>query len=105
MSLLDKQTRFIYLVRAELNESAPEREWNAWYDEKHVPELLTVPGFRSADRFRDLQNPRRYLAAYEIDNPEVFEEQRYGEVTGWSEWQPHVRSWDRAVYEIRRTDF
>lgn len=105
MSLLDQDTKFIYLLRAELNQGAPEEEWNRWYDEKHVPELLTVPGFVSAQRFRDMSRPRSFLAGYQIERPEVFEEPRYGEVTGWGEWSPHVKSWDRAVYEVRRREF
>jgi len=105
MALIDGGTRFIYLLRAEFAEDGPEQEWNAWYDEKHVPELLTVPGFVSAKRYRDTSNPHSYLAAYEIERQNVFEEPRYREVTGWGEWEPYIRTWSRAVYEIRRTEF
>lgn len=57
----------------------PEREeaMNEWYDTSHVPNLLEVPGYRVASRFR-LVEPRAmsmstgpaYLALYELDDEE-----------------------------------
>lgn len=98
-------SRYLYLLSAELQAGARKEEWNAWYDGTHVPELLTVPGFLSAERFRDLSNPKRYLAMYEIETPDVFEEPRYSEVTGWGSLGSEVADWSRAVYEVRRTEF
>jgi len=55
-----------------------EDEYNQWYDEIHVREVLQVPGFVSAQRFRvgaELigSSPHRYLAIYEFqaDDPAV----------------------------------
>jgi hypothetical protein len=50
-----------------------EDEFNRWYDEVHVPEVLMVPGFTGASRLRlvpgeDPQPAHRYLALYEIDS-------------------------------------
>ncbi|HEX2173106.1 MAG TPA: hypothetical protein VHL09_11760 [Dehalococcoidia bacterium] len=53
-----------------------EREFNAWYDESHVPNLLKVPGYISGMRFRLVEDPAldhlkmgpRYLALYEIQS-------------------------------------
>jgi hypothetical protein len=105
MSLLDQRTSYLYLLSAELNEGAPAEEWNAWYDGEHVPELLTVPGIVSATRFQERGNPRRYLAGYQLEHPEVFEEARYREVTGWQRFAPHVKGFERAVYKVTRTEF
>jgi hypothetical protein len=49
-----------------------EEEFNRWYDEVHVPQMLSVPGIHSAKRFRfatpDAEAPRnRYLALYAIE--------------------------------------
>jgi hypothetical protein len=52
-----------------------EDEYNRWYTETHIPEMLAVPGFVSARRYRVHENgtlpadPSRhtYLAIYEID--------------------------------------
>jgi hypothetical protein len=52
-----------------------EDEYNRWYTEQHLPEVLALPGFVAAQRFRtaDFQRPGnapahyRYIAIYEID--------------------------------------
>jgi hypothetical protein len=50
-----------------------EDEFNRWYDERHVPDLLAVPGFVSAQRFAltDATGQGKpgwtYLALYELD--------------------------------------
>jgi hypothetical protein len=55
-----------------------EAAMNAWYDASHVPNLLCVPGYRNAARFRlldemsrDLSTGPRYLALYELESEEV----------------------------------
>ena len=100
MALLDQNTRYVYLLRAEFSDREREDEWNRWYDEKHLPELLSVPGIVSATRYRQHGAEGRYLAAYEIEGPDVFQEPRYTEVTGWGEWAPYIAEWRRAVYEL-----
>jgi hypothetical protein len=69
-------------------------------DNVHLPELLSVPGFVSAVRFRQLGAEGHYLAMYEIDHPRVFSEPRYAQITGWGEWAPVVTAWSRSVYVI-----
>ena len=50
-----------------------EAEFNRWYDEQHVPDLLAVPGFVSAQRFAVSDATGQgepgwtYLALYELD--------------------------------------
>lgn len=52
-------------------------EFNDWYDNIHVPEILALPGFLAAQRFRVGEAQigpapsHRYLALYEFeaDNP------------------------------------
>lgn len=100
MALLDQQTRYVYLLRAEFSDPAREADWNRWYEEKHVPELLTVPGIVSCTRYQQRGAPGRYLAAYEIEGPDVFNEPRYREVTGWGEWEPYIAEWRRAIYQL-----
>lgn len=92
-------TKYLYMLRAEFGDAEPEERWNAWYDEVHVPELLTVPGIRSATRYVERADARRYLAVYEIDDPQVFEHPRYREVCGWGEWEPYIVDYTRCVVE------
>jgi hypothetical protein len=48
-----------------------EAEFNRWYDEEHIQELLAVPGFLSAGRYVALRGGPKYLALYELASPEV----------------------------------
>ena len=50
-----------------------EEEFNAWYDDEHMAERLSVPGFRSARRWvADLEpGAGKYLATYELDSVAV----------------------------------
>jgi hypothetical protein len=41
-----------------------EKEINAWYEEKHIPELLAYPGLQWARRHRRLAGGMRYLTLY-----------------------------------------
>lgn len=55
-----------------------EAEYNEWYNKVHVPDVLRVPGFIAAQRFKlagpqlnDAPRPHRYLALYEIETDDV----------------------------------
>lgn len=50
-----------------------EADFNAWYDEEHLPALAAVPGTLAARRYRS-QEPggtHRYLAIYHLAAPDV----------------------------------
>lgn len=51
-----------------------EDEYNEWYDNQHLPDVLAVPGFKSARRFAgEVDGARQYLALYNMqaDNPDA----------------------------------
>lgn len=63
---------------------APEREaeFNKWYDEIHVPDILAIEGFTAARRYKvagpalQIQGqsgtvPAQYLAVYEMDTDDT----------------------------------
>lgn len=56
-----------------------EEEFNAWYDEEHLAERLSIPGFRSARRWvADVPaGAGKYLATYELDSVEVLSSAAY----------------------------
>jgi hypothetical protein len=70
--------------------SSMEEEFNAWYDEEHLPERLAIPGFRSARRWIADVPPGtgKYLATYELDSAAVLSSaaylQRFENPTPWS---------------------
>jgi len=67
--------RGVYVVCTRPADPSCEDEMNAWYDHTHLPELLAVPGFVSARRFRrvDADGEVEYLAVYEVDAPDIGE--------------------------------
>ena len=64
--------KHVYLVFSAPKEGR-EEEYNRWYDEQHSPDVLRVPGFKAARRFRLSQtfasspNAPAYAAVYEIE--------------------------------------
>ena len=63
-----------------------ETEFNAWYDEEHIPRLAAVPGCLSARRFRTAvavsEGKQRYLALYHLESPEVCASKAWKEAAG-----------------------
>ena len=58
--------------------SVDEAEFHDWYDHEHGPARLKVPGFRSAYRYRALDDQKPpWLALYELDSPEVIDSAEY----------------------------
>jgi hypothetical protein len=56
-----------------------EAEFNEWYNTHHIPDVLNVPGFVSAQRFRladaqfggEASKTHKYLALYEIETDDI----------------------------------
>ncbi|MEH6743071.1 hypothetical protein [Hyphomonas sp.] len=49
-------------------------DYRAWYECQHMPDVLDVPGFVSAQRFRlqeEPENMRRYLTLFEIETDDI----------------------------------
>lgn len=58
--------------------SVDEAEFHDWYDHEHGPARLTVPGIRTAMRYRALDGETpTWLALYELDGPEVIDSPEY----------------------------
>lgn len=69
---------------------AMDEEFNAWYDEEHLAERLSIPGFRSALRWvaHVPAGAGKYLATYELDSVAVLSSpaylERFHNPTPWS---------------------
>lgn len=52
-------------------------EFNEWYDNRHIPDVLKVPGVVSAKRYvlsgfqRPTPHPYKYMAIYEIETDDL----------------------------------
>lgn len=77
---------------------AAERDFNAWYDEEHIPRLAAVPGCLAARRFRIAraasEGRQRYLALYHLTDAEICASATWREaaVTPWTlRMRPYFR--------------
>jgi antibiotic biosynthesis monooxygenase (ABM) superfamily enzyme len=69
-----------------------EAEWNRWYDEVHLPEIVNCPGFRHAARYVASADGRRfYLALYDLEGPEALDSAQFAERRGWDRFRAQLR--------------
>jgi hypothetical protein len=74
-----------------------ERDFNAWYDEEHLPALAAVPGTLAARRYKSTEaggGTHRYVATYHLASPDVARSEAWKRAadTPWSaRVRPHFR--------------
>ncbi len=66
-----------------------EEEFNRWYNEEHLAERLSVPGFLSAARYEAVKGGPKHLACYELESVAVLESGAYNRV------RAHPTEWTR----------
>ena len=67
-----QDTPWLYLVHTDIPDHIV-REYNEWYDQEHLPRLVTVPGVLRARRYTAVSGAPRYLTAYELTDKDAFE--------------------------------
>ena len=83
-----------------------ERDFNAWYDEEHIPALAGVAGTLAARRYRSTEadaGTHRYVAIYHLASPDVARSTAWNAAvdTPWTaRVRPHFR--DRIRILTRR---
>jgi hypothetical protein len=99
----------LLVIRTDVKSSG-EDEFNDWYTNVHLPDIVEVPGFRWGRRYRladsnvykapdDLQT---YLAIYELDDVEVLESEEFATTKGWGPVGQYPERTQVAVYELIR---
>jgi hypothetical protein len=64
-----------------------EKEFNRWYNEEHLAERLSIPGFLSAARYEAVKGGPKHLAVYELESPAILETEAYKRVQAQpTEW-------------------
>jgi hypothetical protein len=97
-----EQAVFHYVVETDVDESA-EADFNAWYDQEHLPGLAAVPGTVRARRLRSLDRAPRYHACYELLSDQVLASPPWLAVrhTSWSDRvRPRFRNTRRAMFAL-----
>jgi hypothetical protein len=51
--------------------------WNEWYNTKHIPTRIPVPGFLFARRFVAVESKPKYLALYDLADTSVISSEAY----------------------------
>ena len=61
------------IILVESRPSSPERdrEYNTWYDDIHLPQLVALDGFVAARRLRPVNGEGPYVAIYEIEGDDL----------------------------------
>lgn len=109
-------TKYVFCVSMDVD---PDKEalFNEVYDSEHVPNLLKVPGVRSATRLRvepaeftvggktrrlTGEDAPRYLAIYEIDSPDVLASKEWAQQGELGRWPTEVRPYTHNRHHIVR---
>lgn len=66
------------LVWSSPSDPSREDEYNKWYDGEHLPDVLKLPGFKGATRYKvseaqfaPVNTPAPYVAIYDVDTDDL----------------------------------
>jgi hypothetical protein len=67
--------RYLLLAFSDCKDPSREKEFNDWYTNLHVPDMLEVPGMIRASRWASAEpkegQHRQYLALYELETEDL----------------------------------
>jgi antibiotic biosynthesis monooxygenase (ABM) superfamily enzyme len=88
------------LVVSATIDPAVEADWNRWYNEEHLPEIVDCPGFRSGQRYvsQGADGTRKYVAIYELDDASALQTAEFSARRGWSVFKDKV-SFESVEYK------
>jgi hypothetical protein len=97
-----KDAPYIYIVKTDIPADI-EPDFNDWYNKEHAPALASVPGCFRARRFSAVDGKPKYMAVYELENPDVPRSAAWAKArdTAWTEKiRPHMQNLERRVYQL-----
>ena len=80
-----------------------EADFNKWYNEEHIPQLLGVPGFQTGRRYQAIDGSPKYAAIYQLADENVLKSDAFRAVrekpTAWTEkLVPQFRNTQRGIF-------
>lgn len=75
-----------------------ENEFNRWYNEIHVGEVLDCPGWISGARYVAVEGSPKYLAMYEIDSEKAMWTPELRAIKGFGEYWGNLEAYRSTVY-------
>lgn len=87
-------------------EDAAIAEHDDWHTHEHLPERLSIPGFRRGTRWVTLRGAPRYTVLYEVDTLDVLASPAYLErlnnPSAWTQkMMPHYRGMNRGLCSVQ----
>jgi hypothetical protein len=68
-------SRYLFFAFSDCKDPARQDEFNKWYSNTHVPDMLKIPGMISATRWEGAidkpKQSRKYLALYELETDDI----------------------------------
>ncbi|MBN2238638.1 MAG: hypothetical protein JW712_02600 [Dehalococcoidales bacterium] len=78
--------KYFYFAFSDCKDPEREDEYNDWYSNTHIPDMIQVPGMIRATRWESADSPdktvRKYLALYEIETDDLDEFNRQVAIYG-----------------------
>jgi len=70
-------TRYLLVTFSDPKDPAKEKEFNDWYDNLHMPDMLKTPGLLKASRWKSADKKenevRKYLTMYDLETDDLDE--------------------------------
>jgi antibiotic biosynthesis monooxygenase (ABM) superfamily enzyme len=100
---MSSEAKYLYMVMMDV-EPDKEEIFNQLYNDEHVPVLLEVPGVLGAARYETAsEGVPRYVAVYELENPDVPNSEAWRKAADSGEWphkaRPFTKNQRRVLYK------
>jgi hypothetical protein len=73
-------------------------EWNTWYDEVHLPEIVDCPGFERATRYVGGDDVTAFVTIYELSSRDAMQTPEFAERRGFGPVADRVRAKTRLYH-------
>ena len=80
-----KKGTALMMVGADIS-TDKEEEFNRWYNEEHLKDLLAVPGILDGARYEAIKSGPKHMAVYELENVDVINTDAMKALRPFTEW-------------------